>query len=130
MLTTSSAGAIIKTVKGTPHNTQHTTQGDKDMKHDISELFKINGKPGFYHERYFDGYGADLDHPKLKGYIKRAHPTTTKTGYIYINIMDGLRKKVFMYGEYTWFDTEAERDAYRVEQNLLREEARKRIYCT
>ena len=96
------------------------------MKHDISELFKINGKPGFYHKRYFDGYGADLDHSKLKGYIERAYSVTTKTGYIYINIMDGLRKKVFTYGEYTWFDTEEERDAYREEQKKLREEKKRR----
>ena len=44
-----------------------------------------------------------------------------------INIYTAQGKKVgYLYGQYTWFDTEAERDEYRAQRNTEREEETKR----
>lgn len=83
------------------------------MKHSVRELVKVNGK-GYYTQEYVEvngipqartfgagnsGWQTVLWVNQKKGVIKIQTPTQVITGYLY--------------GEKTWFDTEAERDEYR-----------------
>lgn len=95
------------------------------MKHDVTELYKIDGAK-FYTEDYLNEYNI----PKGKKYsgeggwsIARYLGTGKDDFRIYT--AEGI-KIAYAYGEKTWFDTREERDAYRVEQNIARENASRR----
>ena len=95
------------------------------MKHSVRELYKIDGYR-FYSEDYIVANNV----PKSKMYSgeggwRTATYLGTSKDEFRIYTADGI-KIAYAYGEKTWFDTREERDAYRVEQNIARENAGKR----
>ena len=95
------------------------------MKHSIKELYKINGK-GIYSWDYIEANNI----PKAKscsgedGYREQLYVNSNK-GILKVTTTEGI-KIVYLYGEKTWFDSEEERDAYRVERAAEREHLIKR----
>lgn len=86
------------------------------MMHSINELKRINNRKLY-----------TADYIKANNVAKEA---LSNVGYLVsdtINIItaNGVIKG-YMYGEYTWFDTKEERDAYRAERNAERAEETKR----
>ena len=91
------------------------------MKHSHKELYKIEGIQGvFTAEAAKEFYNK---YPILDIYLLPANPEPAK-GYrkVWMDVNKTTSKIVYTYGEKTWFDTEEERDNYRIEQNKLREE--------
>lgn len=95
------------------------------MKHTVNELYKINGVK-LYTKDYIEANNI----PKCKRYDREegwsmAHYLGTGKDEIRIYTAQGL-KIAYAYGEKTWFDTREERDAYRAEQKIARENAGRR----
>lgn len=94
------------------------------MMHTYEELYKIDGQK-FYTRAYIELNNI----PKAKRYGKEGWSECCGLGSNKdtINIYTALGViKGYVYGEKIWFDTEAERDAYRVQRNAKREEETKR----
>lgn len=95
------------------------------MMHTYKELYQIGGK-GYYTEDYLIVNNIPMgkrfsDENKARHCISLGTNKGTKTIYT----TQGKRT-IYTYGEKTWFDTEAERDAYRAQRNADREEEVKR----
>ena len=94
------------------------------MMHTINELYKINGEK-FYTADYITAHNI----PKAKKYGEngwsRCYSLGTDKGTKNIHTAEGV-KVVYTYGEKTWFDTAEERDAYRAQKNIEREEQSKK----
>ena len=95
------------------------------MKHNVTELYKINGAK-FYTEDYIKANNI----PKSKRYASdngwsiAGYLGTGKDDFR-IYTAEGV-KIAYAYGEKTWFDTREERDAYREEQAIARANAGRR----
>ena len=92
------------------------------MKHNVSELYKINGAK-FYTEDYIEAN----DIPKGDTYTRNsgwsvARSLGTNKDSFRIYTAEGI-KVAYAYGEKTWFDTKEERDAYREEQAVVKANA-------
>lgn len=105
------------------------------MKHSVNELYHLHGKSGHYTLEGLaakgipavpDGEKSILFPPE---YARRhSHIQSGRNGYI--KFFDGTTERfAYMYGEQIWFDTEAERDAYRAGAHAENErmKARNRI---
>ena len=86
------------------------------MKHEITELRRINNRK-LYTADYLEASGLTKEDTNPVYFVVAKEIT--------INTANGIIKG-YMYGEKTWFDTEAERDAYRAERNAERAEKQKR----
>lgn len=97
------------------------------MMHSVNELYHINGQK-LYTKDYIEAHNI----PKRNIYDIHSEGGWSEVMYInnnkgIINIYTAQGKKVgYLYGQYTWFDTEAERDEYRAQRNVEREEETKR----
>ena len=95
------------------------------MKHDVTELYKIDGAK-FYTEDYLDAHCV----PRGKKYSGEGGWSVAGylgTGKDEFRIYTAQGVKIaYAYGEKTWFDTREERDAYRIEQKIIRENAGRR----
>ena len=97
------------------------------MMHNVNELYHINGQK-LYTKDYIEAHNI----PKRNIYDIHSEGGWSEVMYInnnkgIINIYTTQGKKVgYLYGQYTWFDTEAERDEYRAQRNVEREEETKR----
>lgn len=97
------------------------------MMHNVNELYHINGQK-LYTKDYIEAHNI----PKRNIYDIHSEGGWSEVMYInnnkgIINIYTAQGKKVgYLYGQYTWFDTEAERDEYRAQRNIEREEETKR----
>lgn len=97
------------------------------MMHNVNELYHINGQK-LYTKDYIEAHNI----PKHNIYDIHSEGGWSEAMYInnnkgIINIYTAQGKKVgYLYGQYTWFDTEAERDEYRAQRNVEREEETKR----
>lgn len=97
------------------------------MMHNVNELYHINGQK-LYTKDYIETHNI----PKRNIYDIHSEGGWSEVMYInnnkgIINIYTAQGKKVgYLYGQYTWFDTEAERDEYRAQRNVEREEETKR----
>lgn len=97
------------------------------MMHNVNELYHINGQK-LYTKDYIEAHNI----PKRNIYDIHNEGGWSEVMYInnnkgIINIYTAQGKKVgYLYGQYTWFDTEAERDEYRAQRNAEREEETKR----
>lgn len=97
------------------------------MMHNVNELYHINGQK-LYTKDYIEAHNI----PKRNIYDIHSEGGWSEVMYInnnkgIINIYTAQGKKVgYLYGQYTWFDTEAERDEYRAQRNVEREEETKR----
>lgn len=92
------------------------------MKHNVIELYKINGVK-FYTEDYIKAN----DIPKGDAYTRNsgwsvARSLGTNKDSFRIYTAEGV-KVAYAYGEKTWFDTKEERDAYREEQAITKANA-------
>lgn len=91
------------------------------MMHTYKELYQIGGK-GYYTEDYLIANNIPMgkcfsDEGKARPCVHLGTDKGTKS------IMTANGKRiVYTYGEKTWFDEEAERDAYRAQRNAEREE--------
>lgn len=98
------------------------------MKHDIKELYTINGRNGTYTEAYLHAHGIRVGtHHQLlqEGYATKCYYKVSRGT---INIIDVCGKRtVYMYGEKTWFDTLEECQAHRIAENAKAAEKRLRI---
>lgn len=94
------------------------------MMHTHEELYKINGQK-FYTKDYIEAHGI----PEAKRYGDegwcKCYGLGPDKGTKNIYTAQGKRV-VYTYGEKTWFDTEEERDAYRVQRNIERAEQAER----
>ena len=84
------------------------------MKHSIEEVYCINGKSGTYTAAYLvaNNIPVGKHHTLLQeGYARKCSYKVAPTFYL---TEVGGKRKVFMYGEKTWFDTEEELAAYRI----------------
>lgn len=84
------------------------------MKHSIEEVYYINGRNGTYTAAYLAANNIPIGsrHTLLQeGYAHKCSYKVAPT--FYLTEVCGKRK-VFMYGEKTWFDTEEELAAYRI----------------
>lgn len=84
------------------------------MKHSIEEVYCINGKNGTYTAAYLvaNNIPVGKHHTLLQeGYARKCSYKVAPA--FYLTEVSGKRK-VFMYGEKTWFDTEEELAAYRI----------------
>lgn len=76
------------------------------MKHSVNELYRINGKPGLYTKEYLHTYGVQVGRWNEKG---KAHSVVYLCGSSVLNIHDANSdRKIYKFGEHTYFDTEAE----------------------
>ena len=97
------------------------------MMHNVNELYHINGQK-LYTKDYIEAHNI----PKRNIYDIHCEGGWSEVMYInnnkgIINIYTAQGKKVgYLYGQYTWFDTKAERDEYRAQRNTEREEETKR----
>ena len=97
------------------------------MMHNVNELYHINGQK-LYTKDYIEAHNI----PKRNIYDIHSEGGWSEVMYInnnkgIINIYTAQDKKVgYLYGQYTWFDTEAERNEYRAQRNVEREEETKR----
>ena len=97
------------------------------MMHNVNELFHINGQK-LYTWDYIEKHGIQ------KRNIYNIHDQSGWSEVMYINNNKGIlniytaqgKKIGYLYGHYTWFDTQEERDAYRAERNVERTEETKR----
>lgn len=97
------------------------------MMHNVNELFHINGQK-LYTWDYIEKHGIQ------KRNIYNIHDQSGWSEVMYINNNKGIlniytaqgKKIGYLYGEYAWFDTEAERDEYRAQRNAERAEETKR----
>lgn len=95
------------------------------MMHTYEELYKINGI-GFYTEDYLVANNIPVGKRfSDEGKARRCVSLGTDKGTKNIHTAQGKRT-IYTYGEKTWFDTEAERDAYRAQRNAEREEETKK----
>lgn len=95
------------------------------MMHSYKELYHIGGK-GYYTEDYLIANNIHVGrHYGEEGKACRCVHLGTDKGTKTIITATGKRT-VYTYGEKTWFDGEAERDAYRAQRNAEREEETKR----
>ena len=97
------------------------------MMHSINELYKINGT-GYYTKAYIEAHNI----PKCKrlngsasGWETVHHIGANKNGYVQVHTLLGTIN-AYLYGEKTWFDTEAERDEYRAQRNADKAEQTKK----
>ena len=109
------------------------------MKHSIREIYSVSSARGSFlaTANYVNAHNITIDKSKiaqaqLDG-TAYAMPTPYKTNIgrgvkVYDVAEDGAERiiKIFLFGERTWFDTEAERDEYRREyhehkNNLINE---------
>lgn len=84
------------------------------MKHSIEEVYYISGRNGTYTAAYLAANNIPIcsRHTFLQeGYAHKCSYKVAPT--FYLTEVCGKRK-VFMYGEKTWFDTEEELAAYRI----------------
>lgn len=84
------------------------------MQHSIEEVYSINGRTGTYTAAYLaaNGIRVGSHHTLLQeGYAVKCGYKVAKS--FYLTDVNGKRK-VFMYGEKTWFDTEEELFAHRI----------------
>ena len=84
------------------------------MKHSIEEVYSINGRAGTYTAAYLRAHGIRVgSHHTLlqEGYATKCSYKVAPS--FYLTDVNGKRK-VFMYGEKTWFDTEEELSAHRI----------------
>ena len=96
------------------------------MMHTYNELFVIGGKNGYYTEDYLVANNIPMGKSmREEGKARPALSIGTDKGTKTIHTAAGKRT-VYTYGEKTWFDEEAERDAYRAQRNAEREEETKR----
>lgn len=99
------------------------------MKHDVSELYTYNRHHNYSHD-YIVANNIPVWHRGM-GHLTEeyAHHQSyfgpTKNGKKTMITAEG-KKTIYVYGEKTWFDTEAERDAYRANRNAEREEQQKK----
>lgn len=97
------------------------------MMHNVNELYHIDGQK-LYTKDYIEAHNI----PKRNIYDIHNEGGWSEVMYInnnkgIINIYTVQGKKIgYLYGQYTWFDTEAERDEYRAQRNAEREEETKR----
>lgn len=101
------------------------------MKHDISELYRINGLNGIYSECYIVSnnipVATNRNERMENGYARRLNARTPNNGIHRIHTSNGL-KVVYAIGNYTFFDTEAERNEAKAEANAeAKEKAARRI---
>ena len=86
------------------------------MKHNIEELYHINGRKGLYTLEFLTANNIEIGrHHTLfqEGYAMHASHIV---GRDVVRVCDATEtKEVYMYGEKTWFDSKVERDAYRIE---------------
>lgn len=95
------------------------------MMHTYKELYQIGGK-GYYTEDYLIANNIPMGKCfSEEGKARRCVYLGTDKGTKTIHTAQGKRT-IYTYGEKTWFDTEAERDAYRTQRNADREEETKR----
>lgn len=95
------------------------------MMHDYTELYKISGQK-YYTEDYLIAHNIPMGKRfSDEGKARRCVSLGTDKGYINIHTAEGVRR-VYTYGAYTWFDTEAERDEYRAQRNAQMAENTKR----
>ena len=95
------------------------------MMHTYKELYQIGGK-GYYTEDYLIANNIPMGKCfSDEGKARRCVSLSTDKGTKTICTAQGKRT-IYTYGEKTWFDTEAERDAYRTQRNADREEEGKR----
>lgn len=95
------------------------------MMHSIEEVYYINGRSGTYTAAYLiaNNIPVGSHHTLLQeGYAHKYSYKVAPT--FYLTEVNGKRK-VFMYGDKTWFDTEEELAAYRILANA--EMAEKKI---
>lgn len=91
------------------------------MMHSYKELYKIGGT-GFYTRDYLIANNIHMGKTfKEEGKARPCVSLGTDKGTKNIYTAKGKRV-IYTYGEKTWFDTEAERDAYRAQRNAEREE--------
>ena len=89
------------------------------MLHQISEFFGLP-KGGLCDSSYY------WEHLDLE-YKNPSMPNSgRKSGYVIIHMAFGMKKRMYSYGEKLLFETEEERDEYRKEQVILREENARR----
>ena len=94
------------------------------MMHDVNELYHINGQK-LYTKDYIEAHNIPKHNTHSEGGWSEVRYINNNKGVI--NIYTAQGKKVgYLYGQYTWFDTEAERDEYRAQRNAEREEETKR----
>lgn len=98
------------------------------MKHSIDELYHIDGQK-LYTEDYLIAHNVqqrDRKSLNSKGWTRaHAEQGSGKDQGKTIHTAKGS-KRVYLYGEKTFFDTQAERDAYREQMNQQREQERRR----
>lgn len=89
------------------------------MKHNVSELYKINGAK-FYTADYIEANDIPKGelHTRNSGWSVARSLGTNKDNFR-IYTAEGV-KIAYAYGEKTWFDTKEERDIYREEQTAAR----------
>lgn len=100
------------------------------MKHNIEELYDIEGMNGLYSEDYLDKHFVQVEtfNRRLPHWREgKAHKARSRSnaGTLKVHTANGV-KVIYMIGEYTWYDTEEERDAVRVENQKKREENARR----
>lgn len=98
------------------------------MKHNINELYHINGQK-LYTEDYIKANNIQQrDRRSLsnEGWTKaHAEQGSGKDQGKTVYTANG-NKRIYLYGEKTFFDTQEERDAYREQMNQEREQERRR----
>ena len=100
------------------------------MKHSIEELYDIEGMNGLYSEDYLDKHFVQVEtfsRHLPHWHEGKAHKARSRSnaGMLKVHTANGV-KAIYMIGEYTWYDTEEERDAVRAENQKKREENARR----
>lgn len=90
------------------------------MKHNIEELYTIEGYTGLYTKEYLES--EEIPVKKVRAKLGEARVCRYYTGANKkdgsVKIYEPLSMRIgYMYGEKTWFDTMEERDAYRAKMN-------------
>lgn len=84
------------------------------MKHSIEEVYRINGQNGTYTAAYLVANNIPMGNRFTIGEEGYAFKCDCKVAPTFYLTEVGGKRKVFMYGEKTWFDTEEELAAYRI----------------
>lgn len=96
------------------------------MMHTYNELFVISGKNGYYTEDYLIANNIPVGKSmREEGKARPALSLGTDKGTKNIHTATGKRT-IYTYGEKTWFDEGAERDAYRAQRSAQIAENSKR----
>lgn len=98
------------------------------MKHNITELYTIQGQRGIYSEDYLDKHFVRVAAKYSVIREGEAYPLSYRTnnGTLNVHTADGV-KVVYTIGEKTWYDTEAERQQAREDMAQYRaQQARRR----